>query len=254
MGYNTITFDGFNGRKEELENIKRFNSLQPMYYRTNDYSHSYHVLWLAEELLPYTVQALPGIDVEMTRTISLIHDDPEIIIGDIEFDQKLKMSPDELHKLKQDESAAIEILSARFPQTINSFNYRELLYHALRKDCVEAQLVSYADKIDAFGEAVHEIYAGNAQFIASAGRYNLVFSDLKKTRWPLIKSLFNSGHPFFSDPIVQDLEAIANNGTVHTLESINHKTGHPHYDCWKRVMLERSGIESLVTIKEHKIL
>lgn len=252
MKYRTISFAYFDGRKEELEAIKRFNSLQPMYYRTNDYSHSQRVLWLVEELLPSAVSAFPDIDSELVRTLSLVHDDPEIIIGDIELDQKLKMSAEELQQLEHDEAAAIEILSARFPKTINGFNYRDLLYHALRKGIIEAQLVSYADKKDAYGEGRHEIEAGNELFIPSAQRYDTIFK-CKQTRWPLITSLFKRDHPFLNDMVEQDLEAIAKKGKYHTPESIYLPSGNPAYDCWKKVTMERDGIKSLITVKEYKI-
>ncbi|MDP3734209.1 MAG: HD domain-containing protein [Nanoarchaeota archaeon] len=249
MKYRAISFHGFDGRKEELEAIERFKSLSPMHYRTNDYSHSHRVLWLAEDILPYAVTVFPNLNVEMTRTLSPTHDDPEIIIGDIELDQKLKMSVQELHQLEQDESAAIEILAARFPKMINGFNYRELLYHALRKNSIEAQLVSYVDKIDAREESRHEIAAGNKLFIPSAQRYDAIFKA-KETRWPLITSLFGCGHPFFTEMLEQDLETIAKKGTFHTPESIQQRSGDPAYDCWKRITIERCGIESLVTVKE----
>lgn len=252
MKYRTISFAGFDGRKEDLEAIKRFNSLQPMYYRTNDYSHSQRVLWLVEELLPYAVTVFPHLDAEMARTLAPVHDDSEIITGDIELDKKMRMSPEELQQLELKEAAAIEILAARFPKTINGFNYRDLLYHALHKDCVEAQLVSYADKKDACGEGRHEIDAGNDLFIASERHYEKIFQS-RERRWPLLTDLFNIIHPLLLETVDEDLEAIAKKGKYHTLESIYQPSGNTAYDYWKKVTLERDGIKSLITVKEHKI-
>ena len=153
--YNNISFNGFTGRTEELKKVKRFSFCKIMMYQTDLDIHSQRVFWIAEALLPFAVKSLNNFDPEKARTLALVHDDAEIVTGDVQLGDKLKMTSEQLQTVHDNEAEAVLKLSERFPKTINNYRYQELLNHALHKDCIEAQFVSYCDKLDAFGETFH---------------------------------------------------------------------------------------------------
>lgn len=47
---------------------------------------------------------------------------------------------------------------------IEKYVYKDLLFESAEHSTLESMIVSYADKYDAYGEAVHEIFAGNHYF------------------------------------------------------------------------------------------
>ena len=249
MAYDLISLNEFNrlGYREDSEAIIRYARLNPMFYRTNDYSHSFRVLWLLEEVLPYAVKVIPNFNPEKARAEAPIHDLVELITGDIQLDEKRKMTKEEKLELDKKEAEAIEFFSAYFPKEINGFNLRELLYNAKDKDTPEAQLVSLVDKRDGWGEAMHEVYAGNELFIEVVRSYDEKHFIPRKGKWPLIKDLFEIDHPFLNDPVELDYEAIAERGIFHTLKSIYQESSNPAYDLWRKITIARDGPSSLVT-------
>lgn len=91
--------------------------------------------------------------------MSLVHDDVEILTGDHQSVNRLKMTPEQIAVIDGNEEAAIRELSKQFPEKISGYNYQELLSDVFQKDTMEAQIVKYLDHIDGFCEALHEIYA-----------------------------------------------------------------------------------------------
>ena len=249
MQFKPIVFEGFNGRDEALRKIIRYITYTPMYYRTNDLGHSQRVCWLVEELIPLAEKVYgSNFDGEKARTLARVHDDAEIITGDIQLGNKLLMTAEELAKVKYDEENAIEIISKRFPKSINGYSYRELLLHSLKKDCLEALLVKFCDKLDAFGEALHELAAGNRVFETGLpigvrppkDTYTKILSTFSQTH-PEISALMSEDHPLFKPP--QNI--IFSSPSFHTEESILKKTGHIHYDYWKELTLKKGGQQGL---------
>ena len=249
-----MQLEQFVGRKEDLLKIIRFNMERrtPMFYRTNDYIHSKRVRAIAEEFLPAAVEVYGDrLNPEKLLILAEVHDDAEIITGDIQGYDKDRMTPEQLAKIKQDETQAIPTLAARWPKTANGFEYAGLLINAANKDCLEAQLVSWADKTDAYCESMHEVQAGNKRFIGTTRDYATVkFAKLLK-EFPELREA-QGKHPLFTIPSEVNLDAIMRNGRYHTAESVRIQTGIPHYDIWRKITIEKLGIEHLTQIKEHE--
>lgn len=249
---NSKGFEGFDGREEVLQKIIRYNMPQrtPMFYRTNLLLHSKRVNLLVNDVAQIFKQNYRDLfDVDKALTLALVHDDAEIVTGDVQLYYKERMSPEQLKEVANAEARAIEVLANRWPKDIKGFNYRSLLLHALNKDCLEAQVVSYCDKIDAYCEALHEVFAGNYHFNEPAVNYVRRINELP-VKFPFLKICVPFQHPLLSLPQDVDVDNILQNGTFHTSESIGNITGLSHYDRWKELTIYHLGIECLVTIKE----
>ena len=66
-------------------------------------------------------------------------------------------------------------LKKKYPKKIEGYYYLDLLLHAIKKDCREAQLHSFADKHDGYNEAIHEVLAGNIIFLEPIINYNIIY-------------------------------------------------------------------------------
>lgn len=249
MQFKQISFKGFNGRKEALQSIKRFAVCNPMFYRTDLLIHSYRVHWLVEALLPLAAGTFSELNPEKARTLALVHDDAEIITGDVQLYVKLKMTPKEQHQHEQNELEAIEQLSQRFPQMINGFNYQQLLLHALKKNCIEAQLVSLADKLDAFNESLHELHAGNKEFFYPVGLYTKLLHEFG-IKFPMLQSLLKQNHQLLNIPQSVNREKVLEQGSFHTELSLTINSGIQPYECWKKITIEHGEKEVLLVKNE----
>lgn len=244
----------FKGRAEKLEAIKRYNvpRHQPMHYRTNVLGHSQRVYFMLKDIMP-RAEAFYGSELnkEKALCLTLIHDDPEIYIGDIQMDDKEKMSKDELDNKDKREIVAIERLADESPKFLNEFNYRDLLYTIHRKDILEAQLVSFIDKTDGFCEALHEIHAGNILFIKPAVNYVRRLNNYPK-KFPILNDFLSPelDHPLLCLPEEYNPEPIVADGRLHTAESVRKPTNFPQYDRWRKITAENFGIEALIAVKE----
>ena len=64
--------------------ITRFSLYKVMFYRSNLFNHAWHVAWLVDEIAPFAMKKFPQFDSEKAQMLALVHDDAEIIIGDIQ--------------------------------------------------------------------------------------------------------------------------------------------------------------------------
>lgn len=254
--YRPITLSGFEAREEALKNIKRYvdELTSIMYYRTTDWQHSWRVSWHVEQIIPLTHQVYPGFNGELARRLALVHDDLEMITGDVQLYRKEQMSRDELQQLRQKEQDAIAQVAARFPFSIDGYPYREMLQMVLDKKCLEAQVVSYCDKFDGFGEALHEVFAGNPRFLRPVqgnDKTRGYIGRLKEfeQKYPELQPLLRQDHPLFS-PSRINFDQIAIEGKPFTRESIVGRTGYAPYDWWKFNIISKGGINDLVEQKE----
>lgn len=248
MGFRPISFKGFDGREEALRSIKRYSMYAPMFYRTDVFLHSQRTLWITEELLPLAIGKVEDFDAELARSIAAVHDDAEMITGDVQLGHKIRMTPKQLQKLDADEEAAIEILAERSPTMLNGFLYKKLLLHALRKDCPEAQLAKCADRIDAFGESMHELFAGNKNFIEPVQVYTGLVKGFPRS-YKHLTPVFTTPHALLTE-IQPDIPAILAKATFHTPDSVMKDSGYPLYDRWKKLTIAKVGISLLVAKKE----
>lgn len=239
-------------REENLSKIKRYHKFKVMFYRTNNLLHSKRVLYLLEEILPIVKSLYPDFDEKKARLIALHHDNHEIVLegGDIPLQYKLMMTDEESSDLQQKEILAVEMLSKSYPKKIKGYEYKQLSLHAIFKDCVEAQVVSFVDKIDGYCEAIHEVLAGNVVFLEPIINYDLrTFNDLIG-KYPLITKVFKLKKNWFDYEIVVDLKEFFENGSIgtqpHTIETVKKKTLIPQYEKWKEITISKLGIYPLI--------
>lgn len=260
MEFRPLDFAGFEGRDQQLKNIIRYHAFNPMWYRTNLYIHSRRIVWLMEELLPFAVQAYPGFDVEVARTMAAIHDDLEISLGDIMLAEKVNMNADQHADLHRREQEAIATVAAMFPSRVNGFDYKKLMFRyqefeeflhpdlGIQLNDAEAAVVKYCDKLEGFCEALHEIFAGNVAFThgyseTTSGPYD-VYTKVLNTfteKFPIFAPMREFEHPLLRMAAPLDIDRIVSDGKEHTKESIGAPTSYAHYDAWKEISLERGG-------------
>ena len=235
----------FTDRERDLRHITRWSINPVMFFRSNLWDHARHVAWLVEEINPYAVQVFGSeYDPHKAQLLALVHDDAEIITGDVQAGNKLKMTTSQLQEIEAQEMAAIEKLAVRFPTNLGGYVYKELLIEALHKTSREAQVVMLADKLDAYGEVLHEIYAGNPYFVKSpvteygtivpAYQFYLDYFAHFLKRYPTLTPLFQQKAWFFQQPQPLDFPAIGS-------KKKTPPAYYPHYNEWRAILLKRDG-------------
>ncbi len=250
-----ICFTGFTGREEALDMIKRFGEARwdVMFYRTTVLSHSRRIAFLLDNIAAYAKEVYGTcFRASLALILALVHDDAEIVTGDVQLYRKERMTPEQRQAHDAGEIAAIDVLTRRWPDRIASFNYRWLLLAAKEKSCLEAQLVSYLDKLDGMCEALHEVFAGNKRFVGPAENYANVRMPQFPRQYPLLAPIIPGEHPLLRSVPFIDAQKIAQNGKPHTAESVVQPTGISHYDRWKELTIQNAGIEALVVQKEYE--
>jgi len=236
-------------REKELRTIKRFSMFEVFFYRSSLWHHELRVFFITQELSKL-MKDVPEYDSQKASILALVHDDAEIVTGDIQLGHKQLMNPAQLQKIDENEANAIETLSQRFPKTIGGYIYKKLLYHALRKDCVEAHLVSYADKLDAYGESLHEVFGGNISALRAVINYTKILSGFEK-KYHSLKPLFaHKESPFINLDMHTDSQKIHWGNyqylnKPHKPENIGIKTELVFYNMWKNLILNRLGKEGI---------
>lgn len=153
-------FRDFHGRDDDLRTVTRYSVYDVMVYRTNLYTHSHRTAALVRAINPHATAVLDGYNPKKAELLALVHDDAELIFGDVQAGNKSKMTPQQLQEVQEQEARAIKKIAKRFPKYIGEFVYEQLLEEAANHSSIEAHVVSYADKYDALGEAYHEIWGG----------------------------------------------------------------------------------------------
>jgi HD containing hydrolase-like enzyme len=241
-------------REEKLKAINRYSYFEVMFYRSNDLEHSQRVLWLLEALVPLAQKYLT-FDVEKARALALVHDDVEIIKGDMPSHKKALMSEEEKAVMMLGEEDAISYLAGKYPSEVNGYSYKELLTHASKKDCIEAELVAYADKLDAQCESFHEVLAGNIMFLRSVCYYAHVLVTFG-SKFPRLKDFLADK----TSPLTYVGE-ISNQAPIDTYkallkpydkESILLESDFPLYNAWKNIVIEQGGEAGLSWMVEQR--
>jgi len=250
-------FPCWKNREEDLKKVKRYHKFKIMFYRTDLLIHYKRVSKFVEIFLPDVLKVYPKINPKLTRSITFVHDDYEMVSkrGDIPLQFKLQLAENgndkELSDILQEEIVAINSLSKYYKNPkINGYYYKDLLMSAVFKNCPEAQLHSFCDKIDGYCEAIHEVLAGNIGFLEPVINYLMKTFSNPAENFPLIKEVFLKKNGLFSFPVV-DLLGYFEKGRIgaffHTPETImNKKTEIPHYELWKEITLSMpNGMEIL---------
>ena len=242
-------------RELRLKEIYRFNMFETLMYRSNLWMHTHRVLWLLEEIIPIAQKYLI-FDAEKARIFALVHDDAEMITGDVQAGHKARMTKEELRKIELAEEEALENLAEKYPKTIHGYVYKDLLLNSAKKDCIEAQLVSYVDKIDAQCESLHEVLAGNVTLLRSVMFYVntlILFPKKFPDLAPLLTSR-ESSLTYLTD--VVSPERVENKryvqfGKPWRKESLQVDTDFPFYNTWRRIVIEHEHVDWLITQREY---
>lgn len=241
----------FKGRRKLLEGVTRYSTYNRMHYRTNLWNHCRRVSWLAQELEQFAVKAFgEEYDPLKAYALALVHDDAEIVTGDVQAGDKSKMTKAQLDAVDENEKNAIPLLTARFPTQVGGYEYKTLLEEALYKNSLEAQVVMLADKLDAFGEALHEVFAGNTHFITLVeNQYGTIpiacdfyinWLRTAQERYPRLAAMYDPEQWFFQIPERIDFEEICYLSKPHKATNIARITEYPNYDEWKQILIARS--------------
>ncbi len=236
------------GREKGLRAITRYHIYVPMFYRTNDWIHSQRVCRTVARVGPLIARHTGvAFDQDRAEAMSLVHDDIELIIGDVQAGNKTKMTKAQLAELARREEEAIEELARRYPTWVGPYRYRDLLLATHHREGAESWAIQLADKLDAFEEAMHEIFAGNRRFATPItteyGNLGLPYDHYVtyfhgySERFPKAAFLVQGPHRFLEINDTLDCKAIAAKGTPHTTDSLDQITGFQPYDLWKDIQL-----------------
>lgn len=154
----------------ELASVERFCGMK-MIHRTNldiHHARTTKLTWTCAQAL-----RTRGVMINLGHAMNLIrvHDDQEVITGDIPTPTKLAMTEEEQEELKGKEEAAIITLAKRYVPPEFQDMYLQLWHEARDKKTLESQTADIADKWDAICETVHEIRCGNVSFFEVLDRY-----------------------------------------------------------------------------------
>lgn len=246
----------FIGRTEELRRITRYSLYPVMFYRSDLLIHSARVWWIIRELNPFAAEAFGGrYDPRRAELLALVHDDAEIIMGDIQAGNKSKMTKQQLEEVASLEEEATRQISRRFPKTIAGYNYQQLLKEAYTHASLEAQVLQYADKFDGLGEALHELYAGNQSWTVNVvnqyGRiplptdYYRVYFERFLDKYPDMKPMLALDCPWFRQIKVVDAKTIASIHSLHTADSIRQPSGCQPYDLWRETHFKYASSQEM---------
>ncbi|MDB4984377.1 MAG: putative oxetanocin-like protein [Patescibacteria group bacterium] len=251
-------FREFKGREEGLKKVTRYSLYPVMFYRTDLWAHTLHVHWITLQLAKRVKSTHPEFNTERAATMALVHDDHELFLGDIQAGLKLRMNKEEKENLKNSEIHAIDQVSDSFPKTVNGYEYRSLLIEAMNAETLESQIVKLADRLDAFGEALHELYAGNMVFAVSVGHergdiptpadFYVNWLEKIPSTFPELAVLWNKGEVLFSTPERLDWKHVAEEGSPATIESLSTSSHYPHYGEWLSIVLKNSDDELIAKL------
>ncbi len=244
----------FPGREAALRSITRYSLYPVMFYRSSLWSHAQHVAWIVRTLRPYAIETFgAAYDPERAEWLALVHDDVEIITGDFQAGNKSKMTPEQLAQIAQIEQEAIPQLAARYPFALGKYRYSDVLTASLDEDSVEHRVVMFADKCDAFGEALHEVFGGNELFTTPVVNeygtipipcdYYIGYFARFSQKFPGTESFVAQDHPFMRPAERANFETLAKTSQPHTSQSVKQKRGYPHYDLWKELVLTYGDAE-----------
>jgi 5'-deoxynucleotidase YfbR-like HD superfamily hydrolase len=222
----------FPGRTQDLRAIVRYNLYPVMFYRTNLLLHSQRVAWIMDELNLTAERVFgAGYDTRRARVLSLVHDDAEIVMGDIQAGNKGNMTATQLAE-------------------VDDFTHESL----------ESQVVQFADKFDAFGEALHEVFAGNRCFVTNVvneyGRiptpveYYLAWFPRYLEKFPKMAPLLASENELVRTFPDIDWVAEAERGSLHDEQSFRRPSGYWPYDLWKQITLKNADGQQMRAVLE----
>ncbi len=241
-------FLDFVGRNQDLRALTRYSLYPVMLYRTNLYTHSHRTAALVRAINPVASSVFgASYDPRKAEIIALAHDDAELVFGDIQAGNKSKMTAEQLARVREAEERAIDEIAARFPAEVAGYAYKDLLREAADYSSLEAQVVCYADKYDALGEALHEVHAGNHHFttnvvneygrIPTPPEYYADYFAKFPEKFPGMTPMLADAHPLFERVIARDYSTVVARSVPHIESTLHTPTGNPYYDTWRQIVL-----------------
>ena len=184
-----------------LENEKRFYRKRTMFYRSNLLLHTERVGYLLEQYLPYTEEVFgKDFNSSMARGIAKVFDDFEIEMGEISPEERVLLELDNKRMDERRKDAARKLISYSGSLSFNGFSYGTLLGMARRRGDKESQLVNWCDSFNGFGEALHEVYAGNGRLFMEPVESYITKLRVFPDKHPKLNSLFERIPEFFAIP------------------------------------------------------
>lgn len=233
-----------------------------MWYRTTVWTHTRRVRNIARRVSPI-IAARTGVrlDQDLAEAMCTVHDDIELIIGDVQAGDKSKMTAEELEELAHREQDAIETLVDRFPKTVGPYSYRDLLIRVHERQGPESWAQQFADKLDGFGEGMHELFAGNPRFATAVSTqfgelplpcdyYTRYFREKFARLFPEVRFLVEGPDALITVPERTDSPALARNGSRHTVASLQRPTGFQPYDFWRETILAADEAEQTLLLTQ----
>lgn len=236
-------------RENELKKVLRYGLWEsPIFYKANLWIHTQRVSWIAENIALFLQKSLHiQIDSHLVKNLALVHDDEEIITGDIVGPQKESFSPEEKEKHEELCKNAIPLLEENYGENdFWGFSYESLLrISQSEKQSIEFIVMKYADKVDAHMEVLHEAFAGNTAF------YNEVLEKFQITPYDFTYNNIEKHLQKILDFLGLEKESISQNVFLnivprytseyvlkkwegqHTQNSIKKESGIHSYDFWK---------------------
>ena len=247
-------------REAELRAIPRYHIYKPMWYRTHLWTHTRRVA-IITGYIGRLVAARIGrwLDIDHAQAVAHVHDDIERIIGDVQAGNKAKMTEQQKHALERREYAAIETLAHRSPRMLGPYNYQSLMLANMRRDTLETWIIQFADKLDGFGEAMHEIFAGNATGFATivetefgelplpAEFYIEYFRGFAE-RYPKLGFLTQGPDRVLDVTQPFTSREAAQTGRLHNLFNVREPHPYQPYDLWRRILLEADPAEEMMLL------
>lgn len=239
-------FGKFYGRQQALEHIYRYKNYPVMFYRSNLFTHARRVWQLAVHVSPYIKSEFDSFDMIKFQLLSYVHDDIEIIIGDVPLAKKVRLNTLEIKELERAEFLAVSSLAKKFPKMVGSYLYGDLLNEALVCKTIEAQFVKYIDKFEGLAEACHEIFAGNQDFaknllyegkvMQTPFEIYLPYFKSFTSYYPQTKKVIDGAKSIFSPFPLFEFEEAVKVSKPHTKDSLLLSSGYFPYDKWKTIM------------------
>jgi len=251
----------FNHKKREknLSKIYRYKAFtDTMFYRPNLLIHTKRVSWITQEISEILKKIGIQFDWELAKTLAIVHDDAEIITGDIIAPQKARFTKRELEDYENKCKNAINILTEDFWKNFWKYNYKKLLLMEEEKNTPEYFIVKYADKLDAHCEVCHEILSGNTEFTKEfeAGRfwkvdsYDFTFKHLREALKNLLNFINISEEKLPKNSIIffpedSDFRERIYSPTIPSKENIDNIIWYYPYDFWKKLHKKYWNIQEI---------
>lgn len=250
-------------REDALKEVFRF-STHTMFYRQNLEMHKFCCKAVGKKFLNEVQKEGLFLDIKLEDLLNYleVHDDIEIITGDLGSHLKASMSDYEKTFWKRMEYSSIIPLNMRYGDQVD-FDYIQNLIMSLEKDCTVSQLGSYIDKLVGFGlETIHEILANNQSLIKDGvdRRYIGILTELP-TKLPYMADFFEknkNGTNFTTSTVLtevsSDLSRIILNHpfSEHTIKTISNPVGIRPYDYCVKALLDEDEEKTIQILTQRR--